>query len=67
MNRGRKRRVEGGGWGRDGGGRRILLSPIFPQRDHVVGTARVVVEGILRQHELRVALKLANVYGLPSF
>lgn len=44
----------------------ILPAPVFPECDHVVRTAGVVVEGILGQHELRVALELADVHGLPS-
>ena len=41
-------------------------SPVFPERDHVVSAAGVVVEGVLGQHQLGVALELPNVHRLPS-
>lgn len=41
-------------------------SPIFPEGDHVIGAAGVVVEGVLGEHELRVPLKLPNVDRFPS-
>lgn len=40
--------------------------PVLPERDHVVRAAGVVIEGVLGQHELRMALELADVHRLPS-
>lgn len=41
--------------------------PVFPERNHVVCPAGVVIEGVLGQHELGVALELPNVHRLPSW
>lgn len=42
-------------------------SPVFPEGDHVVGAAGVVVEGALGEHELRVPFELPNIDRFPSF
>ena len=40
--------------------------PVFPEGDHVVGPAGVIIEGVFGEHELGVALELAHVNRLPS-